>query len=193
MRRENIGGIMKEFKIKSKHIEYPEILKHELDTITRHGYEVVGVEDGKLLLEESAKTYNFLIDENTTALREHYIKSGCGYVELNVQKIPIRVLGYSITKVKPATRENANYLLVKSTSREPVLNYKENLEEYHKKASQNNLVLTIIYTLFFLSVLIFQNRVVNNLTIYGYYILSLTIIGFLVNSFYKFLRHKEIK
>lgn len=184
---------MKEFKIKAKHIEYPELLKHELDSITRHGYEVVAVEENKLLLEESAKTYNFLINENTKALREMYVRNGFGYVELNIQKIPVRVIGYNITKVKAPTRENANYLLVKSTSREPVFNYKESLAEHHDEESKKNMILTIIYTIFFLSVLILQKRVVNNLTIYGYYILSFVIIGFLINSFYKFLRHKEFK
>lgn len=182
---------MKEFKIKAKHIEYPELLKHDLDTITRHGYEVVDVKDGKLLLEESVKTYNFLIDENTQALRDYYRKDGCGYVELSVEEIPLRVIGQSITKVRPATRENANYLLVKSTSREPVFNYKESLAELHKAKSQNNLILTIIYAIFFISVLVLQDRAVRNLTIYGYYILSFVIIGLLVSSFYKFLRHKE--
>lgn len=184
---------MKQFEIKSKHIEYPELLKRELDTITRHGYEVVAVEDNKFLLEESAKTYNFLINDNTKALRELYQKNGLGYVELNVQKIPVRVIGYNITKVKPATRENANYLLVKSISREPVFNYEESLHEHHNEESKKNLILTIIYAIFFLSVLVLQKRVVNNLTIYGYYILSFIIIGFLINSFYKFLRHKEVQ
>lgn len=179
--------------MQGKHITYPELLKNELDTITRHGYEVVDVEDNKLLLEESSKTYNFLLDTNTREIREYFKDTDCGYVELEVVKKHFRPLGLTFTKVSKPTRDRANYLLIKSPRREDVFMYKERLRELHDEAMKHNLILSIIYALFLGSILLLQNRVVKNLTIWGYYAFSLIVIGLFITAFYRFLRHKGMK
>ena len=125
-----------EFKVKQGHISYPETLKRDLDQETRHGYEVVDVLDNKLQLEKSVKTYNFLIPQNSKELRDYYKQSGYGYVELSVRKKYIRAFGISFTKVERPTRNNANYLLVKSVHREPVKFYKEMLHAHHDEETK---------------------------------------------------------
>lgn len=182
-----------EFKVKQGHISYPEILKRDLDQETRHGYEVVDVQKNNLQLEKSVKTYNFLIPQNSKELRDIYKQSGYGYVELYVRKKYIRAFGLSFTVVERPTRNNANYLLVKSVHREPVEFYKEFLHEYHDEETKKFLPLTIIYAILYGINLIMQPRVVKQIGVTGYYILSGVIIVLLVVALYNFLRHKQFK
>lgn len=184
---------MAEFKIKQGHITYPETLKRDLDKATRHGYEVVDVDKNKFILEKSVKTYNFLIPDNSKEIREFYRQNGYGYVELCVKKRYIRALGLSFSSVERPTRDTANYLLVKSVHREPVKLYKELLHAYHEEETKKHLPLTIIYAILYAVNLIMQNRVLKQIGLTGYYILSAVIIIFLILSLYNFLRHKQFK
>ena len=188
---------MKKFKIKSKHFEFPENLKHDLDAITTHGYEVVKVGKNELELDElpkDQKSYNYLLDENNREIRELLKSHGLSYVELDAYKRDFRPLGISWMVVRPGTSERANYLLIKSSERNKEIPlYKENLCSHHDEASKKYSALAIIYGIFLASVFFLQNRVVRNLSIYGYYILSAILICLFIAAFYKCLRHNELK
>lgn len=181
------------FKITQSHITYPETLKRDLDKQTRHGYEAVDVEKNNLVLDKSVKTYNFLIPENTKQMREYYRNNGYGYVELAVTTRHIRMLGLTITKVARPTRESANYLLVKSLNREPVMYYREILRAYHEEETKKYLPLTIIYAIFYTINLIMRNKIATKIGNVGYYILEGIVIVLLVISLYHYLRHKQFK
>lgn len=184
---------MKEFKVKSKHLEFPELLKNELDTITRHDCEVVDVKKNCLVLDETVKTYNFLIPANTKEMREFLRSEGYGYAELEVNKKFIPLIGYSFYEMTKPNRSSANYLLVKSVNREEVPFYRENLKKFHREEFIKNIISSGIFFVLFLAVLFTRNIIASKIGTIGYYAIQLIIIVFLFLSFYPAMKHKNFE